>query len=345
MENTSTASPQHESSLEPTQEAKLDQGANGDGTQSNKKIAPSPFIASTKLQFAWDSTSLGALKECPRKYQYSIIEGWRSKSTKVDLEFGIEYHHGIEVYDRVRLQGESHEEALRFVVKDILTRTWEAEWAAIDDPNKNRQTLIRSLIWYLEEFQNDNAKTITLANGKPAVELSFRMNLDYGPLIDETPGMGPNYMLCGHIDRLVTFIDQVYVQDHKTTKTTLSPNYFAQFEPDNQMSLYTIASQIVWSTPVKGVMIDAAQIAVGFTKFDRSITYRTEAQLEEWLQDLQVWLRQNEEYVRQDHWPMNDKSCRMCQFKKICSKDPSVREIFLKSEFDNSNPWNPLRIR
>lgn len=312
-------------------------------------IAPSPFIAGTKLQYAWDSTSLGALKECPRKYQYSIIEGWRSKSTKIDLAFGIEYHFGIELYDRHRIDGDSHDAALCAVVDTILRRTWKhKDFEASDDPNKNRQTLIRSLIWYLEEFQNDNAKTITLANGKPAVELSFRMNLDYGPLglVYEPIHIGDTkYMLCGHIDRLVTFIDQVYVQDHKTTKTTLSPAYFSEFEPDNQMTLYTIASQIVWSAPVKGVMIDAAQIAVGFTKFDRSITYRTEAQLEEWLKDLQIWLRQNEEYVRQDYWPMNDKSCRMCQFKKICSKDPSVREVFLKSKFDNSNPWNPLRVR
>jgi hypothetical protein len=28
------------------------------------------------LQFAFDSVSLGLLKECPRKYQYTILEGW-----------------------------------------------------------------------------------------------------------------------------------------------------------------------------------------------------------------------------------------------------------------------------
>lgn len=313
--------------------------------------APSPFISGTKLQYAWDSTSLGWLKECPRKYQYSMIEGWRSKSTKIDLAFGIEYHFGIETYDRQCLEGRTHDEALRCVVSEVLKRTWQSPdfLAAEEEGPKNRRTLIRSLVWYLEEFKEDNAKTVTLANGKPAVELSFRMNLDYGPdgwhKGDHYTNADPqSYLLCGHIDRVVEFVGQVFVQDHKTTKNTLSQNYFSAFDLDNQMSLYTVASQVVFSTPAKGVMIDAAQIAVGFTRFDRSVTYRTDGQLEEWLFDLQLLLRQNEEYVKNDYWPLNDKSCSWCTFKKICSKDPKVREIFLKSDFEKK-PWNPLRTR
>ena len=301
--------------------------------------AASPFIGETRLQWAWDSTSLGWLKTCPRLYQYSMIEGWRAKHTKIDLAFGIEYHWGIENYDRRRLLGEDHETALHFVVREVLARTYQhPDFLATDDTLKTRPTLIRSLVWYLEEFKEDNAKTIILANGKPAVELSFRMSLDWGPA-GERP-----YALSGHIDRMVEFAGQIFVMDHKTTKMTLSASYFSQFEPDNQMSLYTLASQIVWSTPTKGVIIDAAQIAVGFTKFDRAPVYRTTGQLDEWMADLHIYLAQNEQYVRDNYWPMNDKACRLCVFKKICSKDPEVRHIFLKSDFKKL-PWNPLAVR
>ena len=298
-------------------------------------LSPSPFIAGTTLQYALDSTSLGWFKMCPRLYQYSMIEGWRSKHVSIDLSFGLEYHKGLETYDRQRTEGRSHDEAVLHIVREALisTVTWEDL-----DPNKNRASLVRSLIWYCEEFADDHAKTLILDNGKPAVELSFTTPLEW-KIGDQ------NYLLCGHIDRLVEFTGGTFVLDHKTSKATLSQSYFSNFEPDNQMSLYSLASQIVWKAPVRGVIIDAAQIAVGFTRFERGITYRTEAQLEEWLTDLRKWLDLAERYAEDGYYPMNDRSCRFCTFKKICSKDPSVRQVFLESDFSREEPWNPLKSR
>lgn len=56
----------------------------------------SPFIDGTKVQYAWDSTSLGWLKECPRKYQYHMLEGWSGRGESIHLEFGILYHGALE---------------------------------------------------------------------------------------------------------------------------------------------------------------------------------------------------------------------------------------------------------
>ena len=53
---------------------------------------PQPFHEGTKVQWAWDSTSLGWLKECPRKYQYHMIEQWRGRGESIHLEYGILYH-------------------------------------------------------------------------------------------------------------------------------------------------------------------------------------------------------------------------------------------------------------
>jgi hypothetical protein len=263
-----------------------------------------------------------------------MIEGYQSKMKSIDLDFGSEYHSGIELYEHVRQNGHDHETALREVVHQALinTRTWTS-----DDPNKNRETLLRSLIWYLDEFVEDNAKTLVLANGKPAVELSFKFQLDFGT-------NGVPFVLCGHIDRLVEFAGAQYVMDHKTTKNTLSSAYFAGFEPNNQMTLYTIAAKVVFSTLAKGVIIDAAQIAVGFTRFERGVTLRTAGQMDEWLNDLRSLLRRNEEYAEADYWPMNDSACRLCQFKTICSKDPKVRQVFLDAGFER-RVWNPLKNR
>lgn len=307
-----------------------------------------PFLPGTKIQFAWDSTSLGWLKECPRKYQYHMVEGWRSKGESVHLRFGQLYHSALELYDRLRAEGVDHDQALRTVVYATMKETWEpAEGDTPEHPwdsghnLKTRETLVRSIIWYLDHFIDDPAKTVILTNGKPAVELSFKMELDWGP------GRSQPYILCGHLDRVVEFSGGTYVMDRKTSTSTIGSYYFDQFEPDNQMSLYTLAAKVIYQTPVKGVIIDAAQVAVGFTRFSRGFTYRTDHQIEEWLKDVKFWFRQAEGYAIEGYWPMNDKSCHKyggCPFRKVCSKDPSVRDKFLATDFTR-HPWNPLEPR
>jgi len=337
--------------------------------------APSPFLEGTNIQYAWDSTSLGYLKQCPRKYYYTMIEGWRGKGEAVTLKWGQEYHHSLEYYYKLMAMREphtpfTHDEALRIVVMDALLRTYP--WP-FEDRNWSRENLIRSIVWYLDEHEHDACKTVMLANGKPAVELSFQMQLDFGPSWRPRPNVaeleamlnseedvaitvnpdgsisaegvtGQPYILCGHLDRVVDFGGHPFVMDHKSTKSTVSADFFARFDPDNQMSLYTIGGQVIFDTPIRGVIIDAAQIAVGFTRFTRGFVYRTHGQLEEWLGDLRFWLAQAENMAMANYWPMNDKACFLCNFKSVCSKDPSVRQRFLEADFRREQ-WNPLKVR
>mgnify|MGYP000290530764 CR=1 FL=1 len=323
--------------------------------------AISPFLPGTHIQFAWDSTSLGWLKTCPRLYQYSMIDQWRSKGNSVHLDFGGWYHSALELYDKLRAEakdtpGESaHEDALHEVVKWCLEVTWidGKPWDSGHNL-KTRETLVRTVIWYLEQFVEDTCETVILANGKPAVELSFRLEMDWGPNSQITEDMindkGPSaqpYVLSGHLDRVVKFQGNYYVMDRKTSSTTIGSYYFDQYDPDNQMSLYSMAARVIYQTPVRGVIIDAAQIAVGFSRFSRGFTFRTEAQTEEWLANTHEWLRLAEQYAVADFWPMNDKSCHQyggCVFRKVCSKSPEVRQKFLETDF-TKREWNPLASR
>src|SRR5262245_21441146 len=314
-------------------------------------LEPSPFIAGTQIQHAYDSTSLGWLKECPRKYQYHMIEGYRSRGESVHLEFGILYHGGLEYYEKMRFDGMDHDEAVCFVVHDLLVKTWRdgKPWRAAKDlqPDdkaslKNREHLIRTVVWYLDKFKDDPAKTIMHpSTGMPMVELHFHFELDHGYDL-RTP-----CSLCGYLDRVVSFQDQPFVMDRKSTTSTLGSYYFEQYDPDNQMSLYTVASQVAFHTPVKGVIIDATQVASGFSRFVRSFIFKTPDQLDEWMYDLGFWLNQAEAYAKAGYWPQNDKSCHKyggCVFREICSKSPSVRNKFLESHFEQ-RPWNPLQPR
>ena len=209
------------------------------------------------------------------------------------------------------------------------------------------------MVDYLDHYVDDPAETYIKSDGKPAVELSFRFELDFGPgHLGDSDSVTHPYLLAGHMDRVVSFNDQLFVMDHKTTTTTPSQYYFNQYEPHNQMTLYTIAGQVVLNAPIKGVIVRAAQILLDKeNRFVSGFTLRTPDQLEEWMNDLRLHLERAEDYATRGYWPMNDTACDKfggCKFRGVCSKSPSVRHIYLKSDFEQlplEERWNPLRSR
>lgn len=333
----------------------------------------SPFLPGTKIQFAFDSTSLGYLKTCPRLYQYIMIEGWATRDESIHLRFGIEYHTALQDYAISRANNITHEDAIHDTVRALHSRvhSWTVDRTGRAGKYKNRETIVGLVIDYLDHFAHDPAETFILDNGEPAVEVSFRFELDWGPEaarkslheeIAKLPegvvgekihiNLGQPYLLCGHLDRVVSFNDSLYVMDRKTSISTLSGYYFDQWSPSNQMTLYTLAGNVVLNSPIKGVIIDAAQVLLEKpNNFARGFTYRTPDQLNEWRDDLRFWLGQAEAFATANYWPQNDTSCDKfggCKFREVCSKSPQVRESYLKNSFDKLEPeerWNPLKAR
>lgn len=331
---------------------------------------PSPFLPGTQIQMAWDATSLSYFKTCPRLYYYIMIEGWRPKDESVHLTFGQYYHSALEQYDRARAEGLSHVDAMREAVGLAveLSANFHADRESKAGRYKNRDTLLALVVDYLDKFRDDQAETVRLEDGTPAVELSFRFELDWGPAAGQNAvweaswssspdekvivGKAPEqpYLLCGHLDRVVDFAGGLFVMDRKTTTTTIGGYYFDRYEPDNQMSLYSLAAQVILNSPVRGVIIDAAQIKLEEPHaFARGMTFRTPDQLNEWIEDLRFHLAEAERYATEGRWPMRDTSCGNyggCRFRDICSKSPGVRERFLESKFTREEErWNPLKPR
>lgn len=312
---------------------------------------PSPFSTNIpNFQTAWDSTSLGWFKTCPRKYQYQMIESWSPRSKGIHLAFGGWYASGVERYAHHRASGLAHDDAVLKVIAWALEETGVyipvegeplLEWTPWDsgDPYKNRYTLLRSLVWNMDDREHSPWHTVILANGKPAVELSF--NFPAFTIEGET------ITLSGHMDELVENNGQIWVKDDKTTKAELNAQYFAQYTPHNQMSLYTIAGKIVTALPIAGVLIRAAQIQVNNTRFATQQAPRTPSVLAEWMHDTELLIRRAREYAIAGYWPMNDVSCNDyggCIFRKVCSVSPSHRKSWLETDFVK-RVWNPLLAR
>ena len=313
--------------------------------------APSCFLQGTFIQYAWDSTSLGYLKTCPRLYYYHMICGYITKDESIHLRFGGEYHSAIQDFENFRADGLQYEDALRETIRKLLIRIkdWDPDTGIKAGTYKNPRTLVQLVVDYFDNYRNDAAKTIILENGKPAVELTFKFQLDFSPVgHPEQP-----YLLCGHLDRVVEMNENIFVIDHKTTTSTLGDYWFNQFAPNNQMTLYTFAGQVVMDIEVKGVMIEGAQILLekGTTKFVRGFTYRSSDLIDEWLNDLEYHLNAAEAFAEANHWPMNDMSCDKyggCRFRDVCSKNPGVRQHYLNTDYIQLPPeerWNPLKSR
>jgi len=311
----------------------------------------SPFVKGTFLQYAWDSTSLGYLKTCPRLYYYHMICGYIAKDESIHLRFGSEYHAAIHDFEILRAGGISYDDALRETVRKLLLRIrdWDPDTSTKAGNYKNPKTLVQLVVDYFDNYRQDAAKTVILDNGRPAVELSFRYALDFGPL--GHPDVA--YLLCGHLDRVVDINDNIFVIDHKTTTASLGDYWFKQFAPNNQMTLYTFAGKVVLEAEIKGVCVEGAQIGLEqfTTKFARGFTYRSDDLIDEWLNDLEYHLNAAEAFAEAKHWPMNDTACDKfggCRFRDVCSKNPSVREHYLKTDFIQLPPesrWNPLATR
>lgn len=308
----------------------------------------SSFVEGTQLQYAWDATSLNDLKICPRRYQLSRIEGWEWKAQSIHLKFGMEVHHTIQDYEFCKVDGQDHEEAVFNAIRALMQRTGdypsEEEVKTQEKASARRKTkevLLRTCINYLDHYKEDPVETLILESGRPAIEVNFNFDLERKP-----------HLLCGILDKIGIYQESQFVLDHKTTTYQLTEYYYDKFNPDCQMSVYSIAGQVVVHSPIRGVIIDGITIgADGVPGFGRGFTYRNQGQLEEWLHNLDYLLSQAEQYAQDQYWPQNDTACDKyggCPFRRVCSKAPSVREAYLRADFNQlpeNERWNPLSIR
>jgi len=293
------------------------------------------------VQFAWDSTSIGLYKTCPRKYFLTIVKGYVPKTMPPPLAFGVHLHTLLQTWHQLIESGLDRHTALIRVTRlaGLLGETLPP-----GDTARTKETLVRSIVWYLDQFWEDNAVTVKRLDGTPAVEYHF--HLPFMTYKSQT------VFISGHIDRLVKWQGQTYVSDYKTTKYALDGRFFDQFKPSIQMALYTTACHLISDTtsdlpPAHGVIIDGIQLGVNFTRFARQIVPYSLEEINEHIEDLQHWIRQAMDACETGVFPPNETACNNysgCHFRDICAKPPARREMFLEGNF-KKRTWNPLKRR
>ena len=210
------------------------------------------------------------------------------------------------------------------------------------DKIKNRHSLVRLIVWYIEEQSEDMSSGMhpyKFPNGKAAVELSFKYPLQLKNKYGET------YILAGHLDSIMTNGVENFISDNKSTKNTISAAYWKQFSPNTQVDIYDMSGSLLYpELNLKGVLIEAAQIMIDGARFASQPFYRNESQRQELLDDLTFWINLAEKFAEENYWPMNRVNCKMCAYNGICNKEPAKRDMYLKADFKQQK-WNPLLER
>lgn len=308
------------------------------GIIEDKLTENTSFINGT--QYYWDSTSISLYKTCPRKYFYTLIKGYVPRIVPPPLAFGIYFHLLTQTWHQLGKVLDKHTALIRVTrLAGLLGETLPP-----GDTARTKETLVRTIVWYLDTFWDDNAITVIRPNGKPAVEYSFTI-----PFMDYK---GKLVYLCGHLDRVVKWQGQTFICDYKTSKYPLDQRFFEGFKPSIQMALYVTANHLIANQtsefpPAHGIIIDGIQLGVNFSRFARQIIPYSLEEVNEYIENLQHSIRQAMDASEAGIFIPNETACNNysgCTFKEICSKPAARRETFLNGTF-KQRTWDPLKPR
>ncbi len=205
---------------------------------------------------------------------------------------------------------------------------------------KDRYNLMRWVWAYTEAQKGSPLETLVLDDGKPAVEMSFKLELPF------RTSTGEQYWAVGYIDSVKTFGDEAFITDLKTTKNSIGSMYYEQFSPNVQMDWYAMgASFMITDRPLGGVIVEAAQLLTEGVTIADPYQVRVDAGvMKENLAETQMWLDRAEEYAKANYWPKNRSSCFLCKMKAVCNASPDRRQAILEGNFER-NRWDPTKER
>jgi len=261
---------------------------------------------------------------CPAKYQLRMLEGWTSRRRTGALGFGSALHIGLAEWYR----SGDHSKALM-----AIHEAWPDNMP-IDDWRTKEKCLV-TMAEYIKNYPGETWKVVGMPDN-PVIEVPF--TLDFGMYLPCSQGhvpiddgiYEPICPVCGEerepleyggiYDMLVDFGGQLFVVDHKST-SVLGPQYFNQFNPNNQMTGYIWAASQLSGAKVTGAIINAVGVMkTGKTKFEREITSRSPEAIERWKRDVYVEACDIKEHKRLGHFPQRTQSCTMygkCEYHDV----------------------------
>lgn len=305
-----------------------------------------------KLPDHYSHSSLETYGQCPRKFELSRLQGWRSKRTARSLSYGSAWHEGLAIWYRTSLLTE--EELREHLVKlattagtstDIISKLTKQQireeitilvaCAALPDLLDSEANDHRTYK-LLEEQLRCYAKVYSYEPWKVRqVEADFAFDL---------PGGIPIY---GRCDLIIDWKDKVLPVEHKTTSSIY--NYGENFNVNQQVDIELLGLQSLIESASDTMMVNAVFVstrkagskAEDFQRYP-DIT-RSPTQLQEAVVNMAIEVDDIKSDLARGYFPMKKSSCNSyggCPYRRVCEVAPEERHLILDAFYEQTPPHN-----
>ena len=247
-----------------------------------------------------DYSQINTFLTCRRKYENKYILALRKIKydfRNIDLEFGKTIHSCLERYYKGMAWAE--------IIKPI------EEFQDLESEKcKTKGHLLKLMEQYIPYYSGQDKGWTILAT---EINDTFKIqDMEYTV----------------KVDLIIKDKDNIYVVDHKTTKTNRKSTYFQQFEPNTQVTGYTAYCQQKHgqcSGFIPNVMFVRYRERkwkgeeAGFhCEFERAIINRYPQQLEDFKSNVVDVAQQIEGCKITGYWSKTEVNCMWCEFKELC---------------------------
>lgn len=236
-------------------------------------------------------SSLSTFARCPRRFFYRNSCGLVRPGLVPAMKFGEALHHAMPFAQR-----DDIEKAL--VAFDEI---WDEGLA---DRKRSRGTAERLLRTFISARRGS---LYILQPPLPVPETTEKISFDEVPFAVD---IGLPVPLVGRIDAVVTHRDtgEPFGLEYKTT-SEFSQRFFEGFLINPQITIYTLALNLLSGTDYHGVILEAFQVAIGSCKI-QAFPIRVSTKL---LKDTVSWCKKLWEGIQEgetkENWPLNIAAC------------------------------------
>lgn len=216
-----------------------------------------------------DATKIQAYMDCPRKYFYEYVLGWRPEGANIHLEFGSAWHSAMEHlilhgYDDISILG-AYEKFVNYY------RQFFSELVEDQYHPKTPAMALKGLLEYAVTYKHDSFK----------------------PLYTEIAGtvsLNEQHTVTFKMDSILETKDGVKSREHKTG-SQLSRPWMDQWALKMQTGIYNhvlcclFGPENVWGVEINGAIFSKKEI-----KFQRVPARRNVQGMEAWYHNTIAWL-------------------------------------------------------